>query len=555
MQGFGPEQILFNELAITDINFFDFSSDAEVVNTIRENVAIWYYALRNLAIGLLLVMLIYVGIRMALSTVASEEAKYKSMLKDWVVSFVLVFLLQYIIIFTINANNGLVSIMQSARENVMQDSFFENIINAFEARALALSFTTGLGSTIVFCILVGMTLSFLIFYIKRMLTVGFLIIISPIVTVTYSIDRMGDNKSQALDKWLKEFVYNILIQPFQCLIYLIFAISAMDLMKDYSLGSAVLGIIMILFIHQAEDIVRSIFSFEHAHSLGNALTTMALASTVGKAIGDINKAKGENSGNAKAAGPVNGGASGGSGGSGGAGGAGGSGGSGKAPGKNGSGGGSGGGQTGRPQTGVAGKVSNAKNAVLSKGQKAKARAARLRSTPAGKFIGANAKLAAMIAGAAIGAGAAGFSKGAFAGGALGMGVGKLAGGAWKNMEQKQLSQDAQQAHELQEKLKEPESKAAEEYQKWAEDTGLDKDDPAVASFRANRIAKDLIDGKDPNDFSDEDKAFAKSLNDVKNTLIDSGVPEDQLESRMSDTISRIQSGDIKPPSGDNDSGT
>ena len=50
--------------------------------TIRKNIAIWYYALRNLAIGILLAILIYVGIRMAISTVASDEAKYKVIEKE-----------------------------------------------------------------------------------------------------------------------------------------------------------------------------------------------------------------------------------------------------------------------------------------------------------------------------------------------------------------------------------------------------------------------------------------------------------------------------------------
>ena len=142
-----PEDILFNKLQITDINFFDFNNNlSDGVLTIRKNIAIWYYALRNLAIGILLVILVYVGIRMAISTVASEEARYKTMLKDWVVSFVLVFLLQYIIIFTINANNALVDILQNALQNVSHNGGFSNVVNTFGTNGLKpLSFTMGFG--------------------------------------------------------------------------------------------------------------------------------------------------------------------------------------------------------------------------------------------------------------------------------------------------------------------------------------------------------------------------------------------------------------------------
>ena len=103
-----PDDILFNRVGITEIDFFNFSGETSVVNTIRTNIATWYYILRILAIVILLAVLIYIGIRMAISTVASEQAQYKRMLTDWIVSFVILFLLNYIIIFTIEANNALV---------------------------------------------------------------------------------------------------------------------------------------------------------------------------------------------------------------------------------------------------------------------------------------------------------------------------------------------------------------------------------------------------------------------------------------------------------------
>ena len=462
---------------------------------------------------------------MALSTVASEEAKYKKMLKDWVVSFVLVFLLQYIIIFTINCNNALVSIMNSARQNVTSGGF-DAIINNFATEALGVSFVNGLGSSIIFCILVGMTLSFLIFYIKRMLTIGFLIVIAPIVTITYSIDKMGDNKSQALDKWLKEFVYTILIQPFQCLIYLIFAVTALEIMKDNSFGSAVLGVVMILFIHQAEDIVRSIFSFEHAHSLGSALTTMALASTMTKAIGKVSDAKkgGGGDGKAKAAGPVDG--------------------------KD---------KQAKPKKKLADRkgpvgalartkagqvATKAGGAVAKTASRAKAGAARLKNTPAGKFLGLSAKGAAMIAGAAMGAGVAGAGKGAAAGGALGMGIAGMAGGAWQGMSDKQAAKDAAQARTNAEKLKAPQENTAKEYHTWAQRTGLD---PSSAAPDAQRIVQRVLAGEDMSSFSRTDRDFAQSISNLETAYKDIGVSGKNMESQIMNTINKIQNGEINPP--------
>ena len=290
------DAIIFNEAEITSIDFFDTSSNG-TVNKIRENISIWYYVFRNLSIIILLGILLYVGIRMAMSTVASDEAKYKKMFKDWVVSLALVFVLQYIMIFTIGVNNVLVDVLNDARNNVQTSEAgkqYDNALDQIASQAWNVDFTVGVSSTLVYIILVGMTILFLIMYIKRMLTIGFLIVISPLITITYSIDKMGDGKSQALNAWLKEFVFNVLIQPFHCIIYLIFASTAINLLTEQqTLAAAVLSICMILFIFKGEKIVREIFNFR-ASSLGEAIGGAAAITTglsMLKARGDKDKNK------------------------------------------------------------------------------------------------------------------------------------------------------------------------------------------------------------------------------------------------------------------------
>lgn len=65
----------------------------------KDIIAKWYYTIRNIAIVALMLVLVYVGIRMMLSSIASEKAKYKQMLGDWLIAMCLVFLMQYIMVF------------------------------------------------------------------------------------------------------------------------------------------------------------------------------------------------------------------------------------------------------------------------------------------------------------------------------------------------------------------------------------------------------------------------------------------------------------------------
>ena len=98
--------VVFNRCGLTSANFFPQVWVGESIKfgtattDIINNISKYYLIIRNLSIAILLVILLYVGIRMAISTVASEEAKYKKMLKDWAISLVLVFVLHFIIIIT-----------------------------------------------------------------------------------------------------------------------------------------------------------------------------------------------------------------------------------------------------------------------------------------------------------------------------------------------------------------------------------------------------------------------------------------------------------------------
>ena len=271
----GSTKAGFNGADIVSINFFDSSANT-TVNALRTNVATWYYALRNLSIVVLLGILLYVGIRMVLSTLADDKVKYKNMFKDWVISLALIFVLHFIMIITIEINNSLVTVIHGAVDGndtwgTAMDNIGENV--------WALSFSVGVGSLVVYIMLVGVTILYLFSYIKRMLTVAFLIIIAPLITITYSIDKIGDGKSQALNTWLKEFMFNVLIQPFHCIIYVVFVNTAINLMsQESSLSSTVLAIIMLLFMNKAEDIIKQIFHFQSS-SLPKALGSAAAITT------------------------------------------------------------------------------------------------------------------------------------------------------------------------------------------------------------------------------------------------------------------------------------
>lgn len=280
-----PLDILFNttekpKVKIVNINVFDISEPESITGKIRIGIATWYYVLRIIATAILLVILIYVGIRMAITTIASDKAMYSKMLIDWVTSLALIFLLQYIILFTFYVNDALVEAMSGVAEGANIDTAIEQLRE--EATAFGYK---GIGAAAVYFILVTQTIGLLISYINRMLKVSFLVIISPLITLTYSIDKMGDGKAQALGTWLKEFVFTVLMQPFHCIIYMIMVSTALNLLTSNlgisgsaeRLGYAIFAVICIRFIQEAEKIVRKIFHFEDDNSGTSVAAGMAMS--------------------------------------------------------------------------------------------------------------------------------------------------------------------------------------------------------------------------------------------------------------------------------------
>lgn len=291
-----PFDIFFNKVALLDINFFNLDniSTESLMYKFRSGIAVWYYVLRGMAISMLLVVLIYIGIRMAISTIASEKARYKKMLIDWVTSMAILFLTGMIISFTLLVNDSIINaIGLMCNSLVISDTF--RLIQDIAFKVLD---PLAIPATVIYCMLVWQTIALVISYFMRMLKLAFLVLISPLITITYSMDKIGDGKAQALGIWLKEFVFTVLIQPFHCIIYMIFVNIAFKLLLDnqikgdftQTLAAAVISILSVLFVKDAEKLVKKIFSFQDDGSGTSLLAGAAVASLA------LNKAKGVGSG-------------------------------------------------------------------------------------------------------------------------------------------------------------------------------------------------------------------------------------------------------------------
>ena len=258
----------YTSCPVSDQAVQESSSDAlygSIANELQATIATWYNALRRIALVGLLSALVYIGIRIVLSsTSAKEKAKYKSMLKDWLVAICLLFTLHYIMSITITVVNKInevisVSSISADGEDALMTSLRNKILNGEEWNVV-------LTYVVIYFVLAVYTVKYTIQYVKRVAYMAFLTMIAPLITLTYPLDKIKDNKAQAFDMWIKDYVFFALIQVVHLLIYYIFLGSAIDLASE---GNWLFAIVAIGFITPAEKLIKKMFGFEKSKTLGS----------------------------------------------------------------------------------------------------------------------------------------------------------------------------------------------------------------------------------------------------------------------------------------------
>lgn len=303
------ENIVYNRVPILDANFFNFETalttennegnvfrpgtlignDGEGIKVVTANIdkggiiyilkvaiATWYYTFRVMAVAVMLIVLVYLGIKSAFSSVADGKALYKEMLIGWVTGFILLFLMHYIMYATLYLNEGLVNWISSLQKNLsgQEISLYETV----RSKAYEIKASTGWSGAIMYIVLVYYAVKFLFIYAKRYFTLATLAILSPVVALSYAVEKINKKGKRAriYGMWLRDFIFTTLLQTVHALIYAIFIGTALKLTEASLMGIA-LSLVFLHFMVHAEEIMRKIMAFPEGPSalMNTAIPTIA----------------------------------------------------------------------------------------------------------------------------------------------------------------------------------------------------------------------------------------------------------------------------------------
>ena len=338
--------IFYNQSPATDANFIspreytfikhdgskaapdEMKSSAQILHNIVKN---WYNTLRYVAILFLLLVLVYLAIRMVISSSNETKAKYKENIIDWITAFCLLFFLHYFMVFantlvetfadSLRTKQGLLTIPINMDLYAKDEGDYDKVASLLclayrvdnldavpkystqggDVRYYPTDFMgyirwnaqlgtvtkngtgTRMAFTLMYLVLTFYSVYFFFIYLKRLLFLAFLTMISPLIAVTYPLDRLKDGHAQAFQYWLKEYTFNLVIQPVHLILYQLITGTAVKLAIDYPL----FGVVAIGFLVPAEKIIKEMFGL-NSNTLGNVAGPAAAGAMAGSLLSKAN---------------------------------------------------------------------------------------------------------------------------------------------------------------------------------------------------------------------------------------------------------------------------
>ena len=264
------DTMLFNEEPLVDINFFNDSEAVKEIKEknpkafiiqIREGIKTWYYVLRNIAIMVMVIVLMYVAIRMLLNMYtesAENKARYKEMMIAWVKALSTLIIMHIIIYTVIAFNTDIIETIKDVAH--IDDPRLQNLNVILLERALDIRLSISFPATILYVMVTFLTIQYFFVYLKRFILVLILIISGPFIIVKTAYESTGKSVSKTYSKWLYDLIINVMEQSIHALFYALFVRSLFEGAMENLLGFLIFWFVLKSMLKLSATVIK-LFKF------------------------------------------------------------------------------------------------------------------------------------------------------------------------------------------------------------------------------------------------------------------------------------------------------
>lgn len=264
------DTMLFNEEPLVDINFFNDSEAVKEIKEknpkafiiqIREGIKTWYYVLRNIAIMVMVIVLMYVAIRMLLNMYTESpenKARYKEMMIAWIKALSTLIIMHIIIYTVIAFNTDIIETIKDVAH--IDDPRLQNLNVILLERALDIRLSISFPATILYVMVTFLTIQYFFVYLKRFILVLILIISGPFIIVKTAYESTGKSVSKTYSKWLYDLIINVMEQSIHALFYALFVRSLFEGAMENLLGFLIFWFVLKSMLKLSATVIK-LFKF------------------------------------------------------------------------------------------------------------------------------------------------------------------------------------------------------------------------------------------------------------------------------------------------------
>ena len=266
---FSKNLIIVLGLVVVLMLFFttrSYAASQNLAHIMRETISDWYRVVRNLSISIYSIGYLLICLHLLTNNTPEKLKIFKESLARFFIMFAVIFFLHYIMLLIITINQEGISIAKNVGIKLSGiDASTPQEYDLYEtalSKAYEIAAVPGFIGLIMYFLLIFYTYKFVIFYVKRYINIIVLILISPIIFVISTIKKIliGINDGW-IRKWTKEFIFNVIIQTIQAILYATFIGVVLRLSdNDETLIGALLALIIFGVILKIDTYIRKIFN-------------------------------------------------------------------------------------------------------------------------------------------------------------------------------------------------------------------------------------------------------------------------------------------------------
>lgn len=271
VQWFSVCALVFGEYLLFNANVYQLTSSLNssvgsttvisIMDGIKEFALGIFTLFRYFAIALILLILIFTVLRLAVSDLAVDRARYKTVLKAWVAGLIFICALPYIIVIINTICDYLTDFLWNARLT-LEEAGYSSFENELYLESLNGIVETGglkvAAYVIEFVAFLIIQIKFIGKYLKRLVSALVLVATAPIIGVGHVFSILAGKEVGTISRWVSKYTTNMIMQPLHALIYLIFMFGA----SEIAISAPLLAVLFLWALSRAEKIFSAILQIK-----------------------------------------------------------------------------------------------------------------------------------------------------------------------------------------------------------------------------------------------------------------------------------------------------